>query len=278
MKYKNETKENNIGYNNKSNYNNLNKKQKNFKSQFNKTISEGGISIDTIYNSESPTSLNFYKRKKNKSKDPYDAENIKEKMILLRNQAKVNKIKINLIFFYENMTKENNNLYNRLKLVIEGAFFGVQNKDVLQELLLKIEKVDSSFILISTGSSFKKISNICARFLCIKHILIYCFDVNNYKTLFGSQDKINLISGNINEVNHFLLSKSQEENYDKNLKYFINYNPLFSFYEYKNYYYIYLSQNAIFFLQRRFFRFAISRKLHEKDVKFYRDKYKVYKI
>lgn len=226
---------------------NLNKKQKTFKSPFNTNISNKSKPDDTVNNSVSESKVNFYKKRLNRSIDPYDAKYIKNKMILLKNEVKIEKLKINLIFFYENMTEENNNLYNKLKLIVEGAFFGIQNKDVLQELLLKIQKVDSSFILISTGSSFQKVSNICNRFLCIKHILIYCFDVNKYKSLYKNNDRVNLKSSSIYNINEFLFSKSSEENYDKNIKYFINYNQLFSFYEYKNYYYIYHKMLSFFF-------------------------------
>jgi hypothetical protein len=225
----------------------LDKNKKSFKSPINKNISNKGKSADTVDSSESESDDSFYKQKINSSKDPYDAKNIKYKMISLRKEAKIEKLKINLIFFYENKTEENKILYNRLKLIVEGAFFGIQKQDVLEELLIKIENVDSSFILISTGSSFQKISNIYNRFLSIKHILIYCFDVNKYKSLYRNNDRVHLISSSIYDINHFLFSKSLNENYDKNIKYFINYNPLFSFYEYKNYYYIYHKMLSFFF-------------------------------
>ena len=85
----------------------------------------------------------------------------------------MHKLKINLIFFYENITEENVFLYNRLKLEVQGGFFGVIDVDVLIKLLSKIEALNSPFILISTGSSFQKINYICNRFACIKNIIIY---------------------------------------------------------------------------------------------------------
>ena len=226
----------------------LNKNIEIFKSPLNKNISNKNKSADTVNNSESESEDKANNSKKiSKSKDPYEAEYIKYKMISSKKEAKIDKLKINLIFFYENMTEENRNLYNRLKLIVEGAFFGVQDKDILKDLLSKIKKVDSSFILISTGSSFQKISNICIRFLSIKYILIYCFNVNKYKNLYRNINRVNLISSSICDINKFLELKSKKENYEKNIKYFINYNPLFSFYEYKNYYYIYHKMLSFFF-------------------------------
>ena len=151
----------------------------------------------------------------------------------------VNKLKINLIFFYENITEENVFLYNRLKLEVQGGFFGVIDVDVLIKLLSKIEALNSPFILISTGSSFQKINYICNRFACIKNIIIYCLEVEKYKFLFQNNKSVNLISNRIYEINEYLDEISLEEDYDKNIKNLINYNPLISIYEYENYYYIY---------------------------------------
>lgn len=118
----------------------------------------------------------------------------------------IKKLKINLIFFYEDLSDENNNfgLYNRLKLEVSGGFFGVQNYSAFFNLLCEIENKDSSldnsFILISTGSSFKKIEKLCNRSKKIKSIFIYCRYTNNYKYLEKFNSKVDLVSNNIYNI------------------------------------------------------------------------------
>ena len=152
------------------------------------------------------------------------------------------------------MSDENNNfgLYNRLKLEVSGGFFGVQNYSAFFNLLCEIENKDSSldnsFILISTGSSFKKIEKLCNRSKKIKSIFIYCRYTNNYKYLEKFNSKVDLVSNNINEIYIKLKFNSVVyENYDKKLKNLIDQGAFISWYEYKKYYYIFHKILSFFF-------------------------------
>ena len=174
--------------------------------------------------------------------DSYDASTIKSKINVLKDALSdfdEKKLKINLIFFYEKLTDENVDLYNRLKLGVLGGFFGVQNVDVLKKLLLDLERYQTSFILISTGSSFEKINKFCQNLNCITQIYIFCGDVEKYKKEYESNEKIFHISNNILEIIIYLATKSIIlPDYDKNIKNEIKHNPLISYYEYENFYFI----------------------------------------
>ena len=181
--------------------------------------------------------------------DPYSAEDIKNKIMALRPEIKITKLKINLIFFYEDdITKENVDKYNELKLQVSGDFYGVKDINLLIKLLLKSESENSSFILISTGSSFEKINDFCKKLKSIKYIIIYCMEVEKYKSLFASNKKVELVSDDINEINKRLEKKSMHlQDYDENKKNLIDHTPVISFYEYENYYYIYHKILSFFF-------------------------------
>ena len=188
----------------------------------------------------------------NKIQDEFDAESIKMKISALRPEIKINKLKINLIFFFEkDITKENVDIYNSLKLQVSGVFLCVKFVNILKNLLDEIKSLDTSFILISTGSSFEKIEYFCYGLNCIKYIILFCFEVNKYKLKYGLKKKVKLVSGSIDEINKYLEKKSGHlQDYDKNLKDLkdlTDHTPIISLYEYEKYYYIYHKILAFFF-------------------------------
>ena len=202
---------------------------------------------------ENKSTINFHKINfSNTNENMYDAESIKKKVISLKKEIKIHKLKINLIFLYEAMTIENVNLYNKLKLEVLGAFFGVKDIEICKKLLFKINKSNSLFILISTGSSFQKINNLCSNLVCIKDIMIFCMNVDKYKQIYSSNNKVHLITNSELEINNYLNQKSYDfEDYNKNKKKdlikLINHTPLISLYEYENYYYIFHKMLSFFF-------------------------------
>ena len=131
-----------------------------------------------------------------------------KKNISLKNEVKIDKIKINLIFFYEGKSQENVNIYNKLKLEVLGGFFGVQKVDILIKLLSRLEGLNTSFTLISTGSSFQKVEKFCCKLNCIQQIIIYCFDLDKYNSLYIQNNRVNLISNQISDINLYLKTKS----------------------------------------------------------------------
>ena len=184
--------------------------------------------------------------------EKFDAETIKEKIRSLIKEIEVKKLKINLIFYYKNdsnnkESKENTDIYNRLKLEVLGGFFGVQNRDILEKLFQKLKKEKISFILISTGSSFEDIKDLCEKNDFIEKIFIYCMDVKKYNKKYGSMEKV-LIKNNINEINQYLEKKSESNpQYDQNIKNLMPFHPLISYYEYEHYYYIFHKILSFFF-------------------------------
>lgn len=180
--------------------------------------------------------------------EQFDAETIKRKIISLKKEIKFEKLKLNLIFYYENKSKENTDIYNRLKLEILGGFFGIQKLNILKNLFKKLENEHTSIILISTGSSFENIRALCESYDFIKNIVIYCMDVKKYKKIYSSIKKVDLISNEINKINEYLEKKSESESfYNENIKNLMPFHPLISYYEYQHYYYIFHKILSFFF-------------------------------
>ena len=226
-----------------SSHKNNNKNKNNKKNSFLSTLLD--------FNNPNKTNLiNLEKITSDYKKNSYEAKHIKIKIASLTKEIQINKLKINLIFFYEDFSDENIDLYNRLKLDVLGGYFGIRRIDIFKKLLEEIKKDESgaSFILISIGSSFKKIAEICKYFDCIKYIIIFCMKVNMYGDEYGTYLKIKLITDNQNEIYDYLKCISDNEpDYDKNLKNLLNHNLLISFYEYENYYYIHHKMLSFFF-------------------------------
>ena len=224
------------------------------KDYINKNNEKNKISfLSTILDFCNPNKTNLINLEKLKSdykENSYEAKDIKVDIASLVKEIKINKLKINLIFFYEDFSDENVDLYNKLKLNILGGYFGVRKVDIFEKLLneMKIDKSGSSFILICIGSSFEKIDKICNEFDCIKYIIIFCMNVNHYKKKYESNLKVKLISKDQKEIYDYLIEISNNEpNYNKKLKNLINHNLLISFYEYENYYYIHHKMLSFFF-------------------------------
>ena len=129
-----------------------------------------------------------------------------------------------------------------------GGFFGVKKIDILKKLFQKLEEENASFILITTGSSFKNIKELCDEYNFIKHVIIFCMDTKTYKEKYNSKEKVDLITNDITEINDYLKNKSDNDpDYDKRIKKLISHNPLISYYEYINYYYIFHKILSFFF-------------------------------
>ena len=200
-----------------------------------------GESAQTVVSPYKTSSSFFHFNKKSKLNglNLYSADNIKKRILSLQNEVQINKLKINLIFFYEVMSEENFNLYNLLKLEVIGGFYGVQDINILMNLFNKIYNINSPFILISTGTSFEKIKDICIQLNFLKYIIIFCLDKRRHNHfLYDTNGKVKLISNDIEEIYYFLHA-IKFPGYDNNLNRLINHCNIISFYEYINYYYIY---------------------------------------
>lgn len=197
-------------------------------------------------------SINYDEKSDNSSDsytDQYSAKSIGYKINSLRENVKINMLKINLIFFYETRSEENVNLYNNLKLRVLGGYYGCTDVKIFKKLLKKIEQTNSPFIVISIGSSFEKIEKYCNRFNCVKHIILFCMKTDYYHNKHLENKKILLITKDTMEVYDILSSASQQfNNYDKNLKKLISDTQLISLNEYEEYYFINHKILSFFFI------------------------------
>lgn len=98
------------------------------------------------------------------------------------NLAKREELKINLIHFDLNMTNsENYEYYNNFKVDVVGGFYAVDDLNILKNYLDKIKEKNIHFILITSGSSAKKVIPICQKYPFIKEIIIFCFNYSKHK-------------------------------------------------------------------------------------------------
>ena len=279
--------ENKFNNNLVNDYNNNKKEDIIFnKNKLNKLLQEKNSILSsnkTIYKNQNnkfnkidiPTKIGFHNQNNLKLMDleklnldyknnSYDANDIKIKINSLAKEIKINKLKINLIFFYQDFSDENVSLHNKLKLEVLGGYFGVRKVSIFKKLLNEMENESSSFILISIGSSFKKIVDICESSDCIKYIIIFCMNVNKYEEKYGDNLKVKLISNDQKEIYDYLIEISEDEpDYNKNLKNLINHNLLISFYEYENYYYVHHKMLS-FFLKKIFQNYIFVRIIRKK--------------
>jgi hypothetical protein len=199
---------------------------------------------------EKTSNLHYNKiRKIDNNYDLISAKNIKTQILNLKNEVKINIFSFNLIFFYEKLEQENIDLFYRLRLEITGNFFGVQDINLLKKLFKKINKTNESFILISTGSSYVKINDICSKLKNISLVIIFCMEKYKYIHFLNEiNSKVKLVSDNIYEINNFLKSMNFQS-FNSNISEEIDNNPFISFYEYKNYYYLLHKILSFFFLE-----------------------------
>ena len=88
---------------------------------------------------------------------------------------KRNKLNVNLIHFDLNIrNSENFEYYNHFKVDVVGGFIAIDNLNLLKRYLEAIESKNIPFIIISPGSSGKKIIQICKKFSFVKEVIIFC--------------------------------------------------------------------------------------------------------
>ena len=175
---------------------------------------------------------------------------IKNRMSRLQSEIKRDKLYINLIFYDENITKENKALYDELQLNVVGGFYGLRDIYTLCNLLPKLDKNNLPFILLTSGSCFQKIMNLSSLFKPIKSIAIYCYNKKEYLWMYKNNRKIEIITDNFYEIKKYL--KRQKFNpFEIKMSNQISSNPLISFYEYENCYFVFHKSLSLFF-QRDF--------------------------
>ena len=96
---------------------------------------------------------------------------------------KRNELNVNLIHFDLNMTNpENYDYYNNFKVDVVGGFHAMDNLDMFQKYLEKINSKNIPFIVMSSGSSGKDVIPICKQYPFVKEVIIFCgnYDYNKH--------------------------------------------------------------------------------------------------
>ena len=152
--YNNKNNNKNYSFNNNNNYyynqNNNSKKKNNNNFPFLKPIP-----VIKVNNNSKPKKLNNIVDFSNDNYD-YNIESIKKRIYNLQNEIVRDKLYINLIFYDENVTRENKFLYDDLQLNVVGGFYGVRDLNMFNMLIKKLEKNNLPFILLTSGSVFQK--------------------------------------------------------------------------------------------------------------------------
>ena len=186
-----------------------------------------------IYNTTNSNSIN-------------SVNNIKKKLINLEKEIRRDKLYINLIFYDENISNENKHLYDAFQLNVVGGLYGLRDVNLFKTLLNRIEEKGLPYILVTSGSAFRKIYTSAFISKSIQSIIIYCYDKEKYKNLFQNYKKLELITNNFGEVANCLKEK-RFYSYDIKMSNQIYSNPLISFYEYENCYFVFHKALAFFF-------------------------------
>ena len=240
--YNNKNNNKNYSFNNKNNYyynpNNNSKKKNNKNFPFLKPIP-----VIKINNNSKP--INNIIEFSNDNYD-YSIESIKKRIYNLQNEIVRDKLYINLIFYDENVTRENKFLYDDLQLNVVGGFYGVRDLNMFNMLIKKLEKNNLPFILLTSGSVFQKISLQINNVNFIKNIVIFCLNKNKYSLQYKNDKKVELITNSILEVKNYL-RKKKFNSFEIKMDNQIYCNPLISFYEYEKCYFIFHKALSFFF-------------------------------
>ena len=268
-KYNNKNKSNNLnksytignkpnytgyGYNNKIQFNNTKKTY--YKKINSLNINTNQPKIGNQYIPQYNLKKKYYPFPDNKinltdiniKQDNNDAMYIKLKMKNLQNEIRRDKLYVNLIFYDENKTNENKFIYDQLQLNVVGYFYGLRDINVLRKLLAKLDKNTKPFILISSGSCFRKVYSAALYSKSIQSMIIYCMNKAKYIAEFKNFKKLELIENDFDEVKQYLKTKRfTPSDIKMELNKEINYNPLISLYEYKNCYFVFHKALSFFF-------------------------------
>ena len=121
--------------------------------------------------------LKFDENVKDGMIDFFDDDSKKQKNAseYLQTKLKNNELNVNLIHFDLNIASPENYLYyNDFNINVVGDFIAIDNLDILQEYLDKIQYKHISYVVITTGSSGKDVIPMCKKYSYIKEVIIFC--------------------------------------------------------------------------------------------------------
>ena len=123
-----------------------------------------------------------------------------------------NKFNFNIIYYDDNLKKtgENNDYCAYFKNQLEGTFYGLNDFNLFKYICHKVQQNSRSFILISSGSSAKKLYDYCSQ----KNIdkiymyLILCCSTQKYIPLSQTYHKLKGIFNSFDKLKQFLFSNN----------------------------------------------------------------------
>ena len=128
------------------------------------------------YLSKSVNDINLEQIEKKKDKNISNNENITyDNDEFINKYLNRDELYVNLIFFDLNMsTKENYYFFNKFKVDVVGGFHAIDDLNILEDCLEKIQEKDIPFIVVCSGSSGKEVIPRCKKYSCIKEVIIFC--------------------------------------------------------------------------------------------------------
>ena len=122
------------------------------------------------------------------------------------NLIKRDELNINLIHFDLNMTNEENyGYFSNFKVDVVGGFYAIDDINILKKFLQKISKINTPFLVVSSGSSAKEIIPICKQYSFIKEVIIFCMNYDyNKHYIDENPGYIKKVAINIDELYHYL--------------------------------------------------------------------------
>ena len=122
------------------------------------------------------------------------------------------KFNFNIIYYDENLKKtgENNNYCSYFKNQLEGTFYGINDFNLFKYICHKVQQNTRSYILISSGSSAKKLYDYCN----LKNVnkiymyLILCCNTQKYVSLYNTYPKLKGIYKSFDDLTKFLFSNN----------------------------------------------------------------------
>jgi hypothetical protein len=173
---------------------------------------------------------------------------------------------VNLIHFDINMkNKERFEQYNKFKVDVVGAYFGIDDLVMFVQYLEALKNEKIPFIVLSTGYSGKDVIAICQKYSFIKEVIIFCEDYNKYKDYITKYPcYVKKIFVDIKQVYDYIKSfgpkkdKQEIKEFEKSDNFIFSYDdiernnplglcPVISAYEYDNFYFLIHRAYAHFF-------------------------------
>ena len=168
-------------------------------------------------------------------KNILEEPNYKEQSFLNNYEKIINKnikYNLNILYYDEHLrgNEENSDNCSFIEMNTIGTFYGCHNFELFKIVCEKIKDKQKQFILISSGSSAKKIYDYCSNIKVIREYFIYCFQKNKYIPLMSIYPKLKGVYNEFNELKEklYTISEIKMENIcSSNLIFFEDYSRIY---------------------------------------------------